>query len=539
MSMFGDYKAYKNYEPYYSDWKKNRDIADAKRLKYIELHPEVKNPKDIQKGKNLLRAIDIMDEYSQKKAENMEAATEPIITIGLELAGFAGGALGFALGKIKPIGKFFGKFASKGSKYTNIIKLGIPTGIGIILGSFTAFPLMAWGAKAEVGASRKGRFEAMRKELDNPNGFAILTPDQIKEAKIKSQNIILDEDKNKKTTEKIAKSFNALKDMTIDSKEYKIQKAEFEKALAVDEKNINKKVSPQEIENAKKDQQILTKLIEKIDIASQDYAENSELAVQAGILTVGGFSALIYFGLEKLLNKLNIKSANKIAKIGKVAGFASLAGMGILGAQINKEASRVGRFKVKQELAKNPNNFIYVSDEKLNEIKDADVKKQKKQNVFSFLISAFKDNREYKKYKKTEGKNERRFYKAVEKLKLSDQQIKDAKRLQKNTFRTFNKVDENSQKYAESVEALGQAISYPISEVLALASLIFAVPYLMKAIKEPKNRNTNFAKYFGIVMLSTIPSLFITNYITKEQKKASRIADMKSIDELKDYRKFV
>ncbi len=539
MTMFGDYKAYKKYEPMYSSWKNSREVAEAKRRKYIELHPEVINKEDIQKGKNLLRAIDIMDEYSQKKAENMEAATEPMINLGLELASLAGGAIGFSLGKIKPIGEFFAKFASKGSKYTKIIQLGIPAGIGMILGSFAAFPLMAWGAKAEVGASRKGRFEAMRKELDNPNGFAILTPEQIEEAKTKSQFVVLDKDKKKKVSEKIVKSLDSLKNMAIDSKEYKLQRAKFEQELAADEKNLNKKVSKEEIEKAKKDQQILTKLVEKIDIASQDYAENSELAVQTGILTVGGFSALMYFGLEKLLNKMNVKSAQKIANIGKVAGFTALAGMGILGAMINKEASRVGRYKVKQELLKDENNFVYVSDDKLNEIKDVDIKTKKKQNIFSFLITALKDNREYKKYKKSELKNEQKFYKAIETLKLSDEQIKDAKRLQKNTFRTFNKVDGNSQKYAESIEALGQAIAYPISEVLALASLVFAVPYLMKAIKEPQNRNLNFAKYFGIVMLSSVPSIFLTNYITKEQKKASRIADMKSINELNDYRKFI
>ena len=37
--------------------------------------------------------------------------------------------------------------------------MGIPAGIGAIAGMIAAFPLMAWGAKAEVSASRKGRFD--------------------------------------------------------------------------------------------------------------------------------------------------------------------------------------------------------------------------------------------------------------------------------------------------------------------------------------------------------------------------------------------
>ena len=40
------------------------------------------------------------------------------------------------------------------------------------------------------------------------------------------------------------------------------------------------------------------------------------------------------------------------------------------------------------------------------------------------------------------------------------------------------------------------------------------------------------------VLLSVLPSLGINAYITKEQKKASRVADMLAIDEMADYRHF-
>ena len=191
MSMFGDYKSYRKYAPIYPEWKNNRDKLEAKRLAYIEKHPEIVNREDIERGKILLRTIDIMDEYSQKKAENMEAATEPAISMGLELASFAGAGAGMFLGSFKPIGQFFARFAKKGSKYKKLIGMGVPAVIGYILASVSAFPLMAWGAKAEVGASRKGRFEAMRTELSNPKCFAILTEEQIKEADRIAKNIIL------------------------------------------------------------------------------------------------------------------------------------------------------------------------------------------------------------------------------------------------------------------------------------------------------------------------------------------------------------
>ena len=538
MSMFGDYKSYRLYEPAYPEWKKNLDLMEAKRLAYIEKHPEIINNDDIQRGKILLRAIDIMDEYSQKKAENMEAATEPVISMGLELAGFAGMGLGAFLGSFKPIGSFFACFMSKGNKYKKMVGIGVPAAIGLLAGSIAAFPLMAWGAKAEVGASRKGRFEAMRSELDNSKGFAILTEEQTAEAEKLAKEVVLEEDKKKKVSEKLSNGFHTIKDMAMDSDEYKQQRKKFELELEEDKKNLDSELTEEEILNAKKDQQLLTKLVEKIDIASQDYAENSELATQTGILLAGTLGGITYFGVDKLLRAIKIKSENKISIIIKTLSIAAFAGMGILAAQINKHASRVGRFKVKQELMNNPNNFVYVSDEQADEITDARVKPREKMNVFSFLVKAYKDNKEYMKYKKTIGKDERKFYKAAEKLELSEQQLNDAKRLQKNTFRTFNKVDENSQKYAESIEALGQSLAYPINLIFTMIATVFAVPYLFKAMNTKAEKIANYTKYFGIVMLSTIPAMLINMLITKEQKKASRIADMKAINELDDYRLF-
>jgi len=538
MSTFGDYKLYKKYEPTYADWKNQRDLMDAKRKAYIEKHPELINEEDIQRGHILLRAIDIMDEYSQKNAENMEAATEPIITMGLEFAGFIGAGIGAMLGYIKPIGKFFARFVPKGNKCKEFVGMGIPGVIGFLAGSLAAFPLMSWGAKAEVGASRKGRFEAMRNELKNPSGFAVLTPEQTENTQNIAKTVVLEEDKKKKVTEKISKSFHSIKDMATDSKEYKQQRKQFELELKEDEKNINQNLTEEEILNAKKDQQLLTKLVEKIDIASQDYAENSELATQTGIFVVGAAGGIFSLGTKKVLNALKIKSADKITNIIKGLSIAAFAGMGLIAAQINKHASRVGRFKVKQELAENPYNFIYVSDEQANKIENAEINTNKKLNMFSFLLKAIKNNKEYEKYKKTIGKEERKFYKATEELELSKEQIEDAKRLQKNAFRTFNKIDENSQKFAESIEALGQAIAYPIDLIFSLGAAAFALPYLFKEAKTNAQKAANLTKYFGIVLIGTIPAIIINAYITKEQKKATRIADMNAINELSDYRKF-
>ena len=99
MSTFGDYKSYKKYEPAYVSWKKNQDIVEAKRMAYLKQNPDAVSDEDIQRGQTLIRAIDIMDEYSQKRAEDTEVATEAAMGMALELLMIGGAGLGLSLCK--------------------------------------------------------------------------------------------------------------------------------------------------------------------------------------------------------------------------------------------------------------------------------------------------------------------------------------------------------------------------------------------------------------------------------------------------------
>ena len=97
MSAFGDYKAYKKYEPAYPGWIYERDLTESKRQEYLRRHPESIDQNDIQRGKVLIRAIDVMDEYSQKRAEDMEVATETAVGYGLDAAIFGGAAANYEI----------------------------------------------------------------------------------------------------------------------------------------------------------------------------------------------------------------------------------------------------------------------------------------------------------------------------------------------------------------------------------------------------------------------------------------------------------
>ena len=539
MSMFGDYKSYKLYAPQYAEWKSARDLAETKRKTYLKQNPNEIKTQDIQTSKTILRAIDIMDEYSQKRAEDMEVAAESVVSMGLEVALIIGAGIGFLTTRLKPFQKLIEKYAKDNKKMQNIMAY-TAMGIGGIIGSVAAFPLYAWAAKAEVKASRKGRFEAMRKELNDTKTFAVLTPEQEQEVNKNLKTLGLQKEV-KNPFKGIKESWETIKEMTTDSPEYLRQRMVFEQRLNSDIQHFNEELSPEEIENAKKNQQLLTKLVEKIDIASQDYAENAELATSTLITLAVGFGSLFTLGYEKLAQKFKWKQSSIPAGI----GLLGMLGASIMSASIQKQAARVGRFKAKQELVKNPEQLVYVSDEKTGKITDIEVKPQEKLGMFKFLKEAWKNNKEFEKWKETEGAKEKNITKALSNIELSEEQMKEARRLQHNTFKTFNKVDEKSQKYAESIEAIGQSIQYPLSLVFSGIGMIFGIKHLEKALAQMDKQKVDkafvtnaYMKYIAVIFLSTLPSILINAYITKEQKKASRVANMLAINEMQDYKHF-
>ena len=152
MSSFGDYRLYRQYQPEYSAWKTERDTQNAKRLEYLKQHPELKNSQDIQRARSLLRAVDIMDEYSQKRAEDMEVATETVVGYGLDFALLVGTGLGYFLSKLKPVESVLLKLVkpilsavklkSVGQENAKMMAVNIAgTVLGGILATLASFPL--------------------------------------------------------------------------------------------------------------------------------------------------------------------------------------------------------------------------------------------------------------------------------------------------------------------------------------------------------------------------------------------------------------
>ena len=551
MEVYQNYKKYREYVPEYKQWKEERNNQEAKRLEYIKRNPDAVNKDDLQRSKALLHAIDVMDEYSQKNAEDMEVATEMAAGQAIEVVNMAGLGAGMLTMALPPVSKGLNSLSKKYPKLVFPIMM-IPTAIGYVASIVASFPIMAWAAKTQVGASRQGRFEAMRKDLNNPNSFAVLTDEQLKQAQNDAQNITIPEENEKKDLINLGFKdvFKNLKKLVKKDKEYEKQRAEFDKKLKENEKHFNDSLSEKDIQKAKRDRQLLTKLVEKIDIASQDYAENVEMATNFANIAAIGSGFLTGWIANKILKLLKLNQAAGYAKaIPYVVGIGVSMVAAVYSAKIQKQASRIGRFKARQELMNTPDTLVYVDDEKASQIKDAKpLEEKKKPNIFKFLLQVIKDNKEYEQYKKTEGLKDKKLHKAIEKLQLTDEQLKEAKALQQNTFKTFNAVDEKSQTYAESVEALGQSIQMPVAMVGSLLGMGIGFLLNRKSMKNLKNLKDSqlstvilnaVSKFVGGVVVGLLPVFALEHYITKEQKKASRVADMLAIKDLNDYRHFV
>ena len=552
MSDFSNYKNYRTYLPQYSNWKKNIDTQNAKREEYLKINSLKPTREDIGKSKALIRAIDVMDEYSQQNAENMEVLTESVVAQVISIiSGIFGGTALLMLGKSKKINAAIDKIILKIvpelkeiAKKNNNALLEPRSLILMTLGlvpiiTAASFPLYSWAAKAEVNASRQGRFNAMKEELNNPNLFAILTPEQENQVNENLKNVKISSKKPKSKDLYNNKNgfFKMIKHITHLRSE-KEERNDFIKSLDYEKQFYDKNLAENELDDAKRDQQILLKLVEKIDIASQDYAENTELATATVSSIILGSGPILSYLLTMVSKKFNIKISKYILAFPTLVSILSTFVLSILSADVQKQASRVGRHMIKQELLKSPEKLTYVEDEKTKDIKDVIIQEEKKDNIFKFLLKAIKNNNEYKKWLKNEGEREKATIKELKKINLSPEQLKDAKRLQKNTFKTFNTLDDKTQQYSESIEALGSAIQYPIVEIFSLMGMLWGLRNMVRLTQKNANILEEFTKMFAKIFATTLPAIGINAYITKEQKKASRVASMLAINELSDVKNF-
>ncbi len=167
----------------------------------------------------------------------------------------------------------------------------------------------------------------------------------------------------------------------------------------------------------------------------------------------------------------------------------SIAGM-VLGLKLQKSAARAGRYVAKREIEKDPANFIGLTDEELKEVSHVKGKKEslgkRFVNYIAFIPKTVVEFFQYKKYTKTEAKQNAKLLEELTKLDVTDKQLADAKNLQRKMFNTFEKVDEGSQQYSESMEAANTMLK-PILQYGSMISLI-GIPALALGIAAKRGK---------------------------------------------------
>ncbi len=183
--------------------------------------------------------------------------------------------------------------------------------------------------------------------------------------------------------------------------------------------------------------------------------------------------------------------ANRVGKqwIFGAFGFVltGIAGA-IIGLKLQKSAARAGRFTAKRELEKNPENFIgYTKDdyEEVQDVKTTDKKPNKFKEYALFLPNVMKQYWAYNKYKKTEYKEKQALKDLLKKQDVTPEQLREAKNLQRKLFNTFEKVDDNSQVYSESMEAATE-IAQPFIQYGGIALTVSPAIYTLVQVVRGK-----------------------------------------------------
>ena len=214
--------------------------------------------------------------------------------------------------------------------------------------------------------------------------------------------------------------------------------------------------------------------------------------------------------MEDIENSAGNKKVNKSFKDLLAAAFANRTGKSwifggfgfvltgiagaIIGLKLQKSAARAGRFTAKRELEKNPENFIgYTKDdyEEVQDVKSTNKKPNKFKEYALFLPNVMKQYWAYSKYKKNEYKEKQALKELLKKQDVTPEQLREAKNLQRKLFNTFEKVDDNSQVYSESMEAATE-IAQPFIQYGGIALAVSPAIYTLVQVVRGKITGAKF-----------------------------------------------
>ena len=526
-------KIYKNE---YLVWRDDKNFQEAKRQEYLRQNPDYISDYDLQRAKILLYAVDMMDRSVSVNSDHINTIVEGTASVGLGYSAISGATTGLLLQKTKFVQKYIDKVAQKIPKSKNLISMAITT-ISGVLGVVTSYPIYAFFSNLESKIDRKKRFDTMENELKDPRIFSTLTPEQRVEFEKNLAN--LDKVEKSKTPKVvIEKSLNSIKNRFYEIRNYDEEQTKFRQKYEEDKSYYDKELTEKEIKDAKKDKVLLCVLTREINTKSQSYAEKMQRITDNVITFSFALGSLLSLGYERVARKLKWNKSSLPAGMGILLMLAST----FFATWAQNRASHIGRFKAKQELMENPERLVYISKRRTNTIDEnaVQVEDSKSVSIWRFMKEFFKDNKEYEVWKKKQALAGHDISKAMETVDLTQQQVDDGNRLKTNMFKTFYKIDSNTQNYSSKVDITREAIKYPAMLLLGSAGSLLGMKHLasIRNAVSPKDVFKASAKYVGTISLFTLPTLLINSYFAKVKKMAARISDMQTMNELEDYRFF-
>lgn len=496
-----------------------------------------------KRGEVLKRTIDALDEYSQTKTEDVESVTQTVL--GYIIGGLT--TMGVGIGKIfqsTDHGERLTKFiASKMGSLKSAAPKVIPATTGLLFAIGSSLPVLFSLTTIEIQTPRIARFETLKGELSNTNDFAILTDEQIAQAEKNSKKIELPKQKHEQRS--LLSSLNiwgqiqSYMDIVAKRAIYNKDKENFDSSWAkkmeiAKEENF----TSEELAKADETREITQRLVNKIDLESQDYIERVFKILDVTSMCLFGFGVVGYWALEKAMSLLKVTNGKYKRLFSAAASILGVIMMNSKIAEYRNNAIRIARHKQMNEILSDPTNFLKTPENKSSNgnLKRIKVEPPKKQGLFSFLSQFIRDREEYENYTKNQMLKDKKFKHAVRDIKLSPEQMKEARLNQINIFKTINVADNNKKKFEETYEIFVTLLSTPMGLVAATLGTAFgtALHHIKKA---PESRMPLYSIIGTAVGL--VPAIAIELYTTIQVRKASRVAYMNAQKELDDKKLFL
>lgn len=489
-----------------------------------------------KKAKTIAEPLLLLDSYEHEKAEDSETFFQ---TLNIELMSIAGviASAPIALTKALP---FLNKYSDKNAaiktcsdlinKYTNkMLQIGkrqIPlpkalTAVSAIISAVFFASGIKNSMESQLGIIRKASFDASQNIINNPQLFAVLTPQQ--ESQVNS--IVNYEEKNKsafvdKLKEKvnINSSFQAVRDYKTSLKQYKQEKDDYLKQA---NSAGNAALSDKQTEDVLQNQTLFTNYLKNVEHDVLEPLRKVETIsnISYSALFTGGF--LEYLITDKLVDVLGIQ--NK-----PIRGLVKFGVPLLTYMLLNKNISNIENKAILATKYKHLNQFIQ-NPEQYSQPKD-----NKKESLPSFLKTVYKDMQDYNKFAENELPKLKEKMEAKKQIKLSPEQLKEAKLLQKNTAMTINNQREELYNQSVGIKALSETILGPL-DILATAAGAKIGNNMAKRC--PNKKLSGLFTGLGAV-IAFIPAAIIEAKLTKQQKLSEKIAVMNAIKGMKNPAKF-